>query len=386
MKPSILYYTRPCYLDAALEYINVAKSDYDIHVVIQLSASELKSNIINITSAIDKYPPIVSYASVKEDWKLQFLQPYFDDCKSVNFLIFQQGVESAIKTSRALGKFINHLDLQYLHFDDFTGKQLFVLPSLLRNRNKLVLNVHDPKPHTGEFSVSRFLIQRLLYGLPKKLVVFSNYSKEIISPQIKSPKVVYVLRLLPYTVFKHFSADHNKGSDGLISFVGRLSPYKGVDIFIDAIQSVINFYPNQKFLIAGKTLFGYELDREKLNKLKDNLIVDEKHLTNEEMVSHILNSKVIVCPYLDATQSGVLMAAFALRRPVIVTNVGGLPEYIFNDDMGLVSQNADAKSISDTIKEFLLHSDNSQINELAITKMFELEARKNSKVMKSIYS
>lgn len=384
MKKTVVYYTRPCYLDAALEYINITKQNYNLHVVIQISNNELTSNIIDIKDNIKSYPPVVSYEVVKERWKLSFLDSYFDGCKSINFLIFNGKMANDIKTSRSFVNLLETLKPNYIHFDDFTGKQVLIVPFLLKNRSKLVLNVHDPKPHSGEFQISRFLVQNVLYGLARKKVVFSKYSKQVLLSQLKGSEEVHVLRLLPYSVFESFYHEVKKETPSFISFVGRLSPYKGIDIFINAIEDVIKDYPSQKFLIAGKALFGYKLDNEKIKKIENNLVIYEKHLTNEEMASYIINSKVIVCPYLDATQSGVIMAAFSLGRPVIVTNVGGLPEYISNENMGYVTEETNSESLAKCIKLFLLHEGRNK-NENLISKQFKSDSIDNLKKMEKIY-
>jgi glycosyltransferase involved in cell wall biosynthesis len=51
----------------------------------------------------------------------------------------------------------------------------------------------------------------------------------------------------------------------------------------------------------------------------------------------IRKAKFIVCPYRDATQSGVLMTAMAMHKCVVATNVGSFPEYIQDDYNGLLS-------------------------------------------------
>ena len=383
MGRTILYYTRPCYLDAALEYIDIAKNFFDIHVVIQISPAELKSNIFNIDADLSNYKSMIPLKSVIKDWKLEFLDQYFYKCKSVNFLKFNGGPKDLLLTSFHFSGFIHTLKPDHLHFDDFTGKQLLILPILYKFRKKVILNIHDPKAHTGEGSLSKKLIQKVLYNLPKKIVVFSKFSQNLLTKKLNKNISIFLLRLLPYTVFKNFGL-LEKSDRTLISFVGRLSPYKGIDIFIDSIAKVLETFPQQKFLIAGKSLFGYKMDTQKIELLKTNLTVVDKHLSNAEIVSYIMQSKAIICPYLDATQSGVVMTAFALGCPVIVSDVGGLPEYILNENVGQVSK-AESHSFSQSIIH-LLEKNFSDAQESNVMNDFANEAKKNAEVMKRLYS
>lgn len=57
----------------------------------------------------------------------------------------------------------------------------------------------------------------------------------------------------------------------------------------------------------------------------------------------------VVCPYTDATQSGVVMSAFAYNKPVLVTDVGGLPEMAGNGRFGRIVKNNDVGALADAI-------------------------------------
>jgi glycosyltransferase involved in cell wall biosynthesis len=61
-----------------------------------------------------------------------------------------------------------------------------------------------------------------------------------------------------------------------------------------------------------------------------------------------------VCPYRDASQSGVVMSAFAFNVPVVATDVGGLPEYVLPERTGLVVPVGDAQAIADAVCRILL--------------------------------
>lgn len=381
----ILFYTRPCYLDAALEYIRLVKDRYDLVVVIQLSESELKSNILDLNIDINQFSGIVDYEFVENSWGLEYLAEYFKGCKVV-FALFKNGLYNTVKQSVTLIKFIQSVKPDYLHFDDFTGKQAILAPYLWVKRAKLVLNIHDPKPHSGEFTFNRQLLQSFLYRLPKKLVFFSKFSLEL-GPRFRNQRS-FCVKLLPYTVFRHF---HSAALEGVnreyISFVGRISKYKGVDLFLDSIQIITKKFPTQKFLIAGKTLFGYKLNNMVVEALKDNLTVVEKHLSNNEMVDFISKSRVVVCPYLDATQSGVILTSYALNTPVIVTNVGGLSEYVEQSAFGSVTKSISAEDLATEVIRFLEDANQGKsIHTNTFSDYFEHDRTNNLRTYSLIYS
>ena len=65
----------------------------------------------------------------------------------------------------------------------------------------------------------------------------------------------------------------------------------------------------------------------------------------------IKESDAVICPYTDATQSGVVMTAFAFGKPVIATKVGGLPEMLDNGELGILIPPKNAEAIKNTFIE-----------------------------------
>ena len=105
---------------------------------------------------------------------------------------------------------------------------------------------------------------------------------------------------------------------------------------LEAIPIILQYYPNQKFVIAGKS-DGFQLDHHFLKKYEHNITLFNRYINPKEAVHLIQQSKFLICPYRDASQSGVLMTAKAIGKPVIATNVGAFPEYIEDGHNGLIA-------------------------------------------------
>jgi glycosyltransferase involved in cell wall biosynthesis len=58
------------------------------------------------------------------------------------------------------------------------------------------------------------------------------------------------------------------------------------------------------------------------------------YITNADLARLFQQASLVVCPYRDATQSAVVLTAYAFDKPVIATNVGGLPEYVDGGQTG----------------------------------------------------
>ena len=146
-----------------------------------------------------------------------------------------------------------------------------------------------------------------------------------------------------------------------ILFLGRIHQYKGLDIFIDAMNLLykkdINFSAN----ILG------EGDMKPFNKKLGNsnyIRVENRWISNKEFSDALMSADLLVLPYREASQSGVVAAAMASALPVIVTPVGGLSEQIQHRANGLISANVTADSIVESIECLL--NDNSLYHKISI--------------------
>jgi len=67
----------------------------------------------------------------------------------------------------------------------------------------------------------------------------------------------------------------------------------------------------------------------------------------------VRDAAVVVCPYRDASQSGVVLSAYAFQVPVVATTAGGLPEYVFPGKTGLLVPPGDASALVVAIKSLV---------------------------------
>ena len=85
---------------------------------------------------------------------------------------------------------------------------------------------------------------------------------------------------------------------------------------------------------------------------KGILILDRD--TPDYMVSMLFRkAKIIILPYLAASLSGVIGLAYSHSRPVIVTNVGGLSEYVDNGKTGFIVSPRSSEALADKIIKLL---------------------------------
>jgi len=70
--------------------------------------------------------------------------------------------------------------------------------------------------------------------------------------------------------------------------------------------------------------------------LKNDTVIINKFVPNEDVAKYNKISDLVILPYRSATQSGILNLAYGFLKPVLVTNVGGLAEFVDNGKTGYV--------------------------------------------------
>ena len=90
MRKRILLYLQVPFMDFNLEYIKMAKTNYDLHILIELPTSQFKSNIFDLNIDSNKYENITSFWNIVSKWNLHYLVDYFNGCCSINFVLYKK--------------------------------------------------------------------------------------------------------------------------------------------------------------------------------------------------------------------------------------------------------------------------------------------------------
>lgn len=122
-------------------------------------------------------------------------------------------------------------------------------------------------------------------------------------------------------------------------FFGFIRKYKGLDILLEAMAHPDVAAMNIKLIVAGE-YYGdqeeYETLIDKL-QLRDRLYLFTDFIPNEEVRYYFSAADCVVQPYRTATQSGISQIAYHFEKPMIVTEVGGLPEIVPDNKVGFVT-------------------------------------------------
>lgn len=137
-----------------------------------------------------------------------------------------------------------------------------------------------------------------------------------------------------------------------ILFFGNIDKYKGLDVLLRAYSSVELACLN--LVIAGKGVFS---DEEKmLLSEMGKVTVINRYISDAEMVYLFTHAKVLVLPYREATQSGVIPIAYKFAKPVITSDEKGLTQFVEDGKTGMI-----CKSISDFRSAFVHFTELSEV-------------------------
>ena len=144
-----------------------------------------------------------------------------------------------------------------------------------------------------------------------------------------------------------------RNDESIVLFFGFIRKYKGLDILLDAMKILKYQMSNLKLLIAGEFYEDEKPYLEQINKLgiNDTVILRTNFIPDSEVKYYLCAADAVIQPYRNATQSGVTPLAYYFEKPMIVTNVGGLPSLVPNEKAGIVTEPT-APSIANAILRF----------------------------------
>jgi glycosyltransferase involved in cell wall biosynthesis len=138
-------------------------------------------------------------------------------------------------------------------------------------------------------------------------------------------------------------------ADKVLLFFGFIREYKGLDLLLKAMAHEGLKKEKIKLLVAGEFYEDEKPYRQLIvdHKLQDRVILKTSFIPDGQVKYYLCSGDCVVQPYKHATQSGVTPLAYHFEKPMIVTNVGGLPSLVPNEKVGLVCEpTADAIAAS----------------------------------------
>lgn len=245
---------------------------------------------------------------------------------------------SWISTAKAINAY-NPDILIVAYWMPFVAPALGMVCSLVNKKTKVVALIHNAIPHEKRFFDKAFA--KYFFKKCDSFIVLSESVKDDLQKLIPKAKIL----VTPHPIYDQYkervdrsvacrllNIDSRKKN---LLFFGLIRDYKGLDLLIQAMSYLDEDY---QLIIGGECYGDFQKYQELIDAspLKDNIKVFEQYIP-DDMVSTLFSAAdVLMLPYRDATQSGVVAVAYQMEVPIIATNAGALGQTVLSSATGIV--------------------------------------------------
>lgn len=221
---------------------------------------------------------------------------------------------------------------------------------------KIVFTPHNTFQRYNKTSLEWFYLWLLTHS--SEIIVHSQFDKErLIQHYHIEGKKIEIIPHGNYGFFKvskdTLSQKTNEHKKRNILFFGYIRPDKGLDYLIEGFGQFLKKLPSQDrtqyvLKIVGRPEGSFQKYASLIEKYRLENHVEQvlEYIPFEEVEHYFEETDLLVLPYLEISQSGVLQLAMSFGKPLIVSNVGGLPEIITDGVNGFVVPPKNAEELA----------------------------------------
>ena len=212
--------------------------------------------------------------------------------------------------------------------------------------------IHDASPHPGDITFLWRTRMETDLSRATGVFTFSNYVGDLIASDYGMPRHRIVsLELGPTTLPSHPLPTRQYPADRpfRLMFFGRLLAYKGIEILIGAFEKLRAGDLNCELWIIGEG----DLEIGVPAAIAAFVHIERRWIPDTEVSEYMSFGDLLVLPYIEASQSGMVATAFSHGLPVVATPVGGLKDQVSEDLGGLIAPTASANDLAETIMKVI---------------------------------
>lgn len=245
-----------------------------------------------------------------------------------------------------------------LHIHDNGGLETLAL--VLRFHGvPLVVTIHDVSPHPGadSWSTTRGKIIRTLLKRRADVIhlhgkILHNHFKELL-PGLAGKVVVIPHGTL--SLFKYWEKEMIEREPLTCLFFGRMEKYRGLDNLLKVGRILRKTVPGIKIIVAGT---GSELKKYKAEMTTLGIFeIHDAFIPNKDIFRYFRMASLLLLPYHEASQSGVVSMGFPFGLPVVATAVGAIPEVVIDGINGKIVSPGDVDGFAGKVRELLANGE-----------------------------
>ena len=171
------------------------------------------------------------------------------------------------------------------------------------------------------------------------------------------------VKVSPHPVYDHLDAAEmdpagararlGVNCEKVLLFFGFIREYKGLRYLLQSLPLILDRFPVH-LLVAGESWEDVRPYRELVERLhlQERVTMHTRYVPDERVPTYFAAADLVVVPYTSATQSGIVQLAHGFRKPVVVGNVGGIPEAVEQGRTGYLVSPRNPQAIAEAVIRF----------------------------------
>ena len=307
------------------------------------------------------YPQVDSMGVVSTQFTDTFMKRYI---KWPRFALDDKDAQSIVDVASYLKS--RNINIVNIHIGTTIKQKINYFIALVLyckqiNKTKFVFTLHDVLPFNHDRKLIHLL--KVFYGLADEFIVGNRREYQKLVRYYKVPQnKIHTIKHGIYNLFDNNLYDRRIArsflnldqSKPVVLFFGFLKEFKGFDYLVKAAKIVKKKHPDLVVYVASGLKYApKELVKRSLNlvhklNLNDTFILNLNYLDVNDIEMVFKASDIVVLPYTNASQSGVMMMSVGFKKPVVISDVFAEKDWIANK-AGLVAKNKDFKDYAQKI-------------------------------------
>jgi D-inositol-3-phosphate glycosyltransferase len=308
---------------------------YDYGLAYGLGLNNIEVFLFTSSETLERnYQNVTTFYYFKNMWRSNFV------IKSMKYIMGHIKAFMYLKRNKA--------KLVHLHFFSFRSIDYIILLIASLYKLKKVITVHD----INSFDKSgNKIVERLCYKLIDGVIVHNKTSAKSLlekNNMIKNVAIIPHGNYLPFIKPLQFE----KQKVFTILFFGQIKNVKGVEILLNAAAIIKKRGFFFKLIIAGRP---WKSDSQYYSELIKSLALEEvvetefRYIEDNEISSFFKKSDLIVLPYKEIYQSGVLLLTMSYSKPVLCSDLDPFKEIIIDAENGFLFKSENANDLADKL-------------------------------------
>ena len=214
-------------------------------------------------------------------------------------------------------------------------------------------------PHENFLFIDKYLIKNFL-NIYNGIFCMSNKVKK----ELKSLNEYYNIKNIFLPIKEEYGENISKEKaknilqikeNKIILFFGLVRNYKGLNVLIKAISQLSQNFKDFKLLIAGECYDSKQKYNALIKKLNvnDKILWIDKYISDNDINLYFSAADMVVLPYLESTQSGIIPIAYNFNKIVVASDIRGLNEFVQNGKTGFLFKRNDSQELYEILNKII---------------------------------